>query len=64
MVTLIIKYYKLGNKRYLRGLNIEGNESLFVNNPLNLGFIKIKKKEDLIKDFEMCKKCIGDTIKT
>lgn len=63
MVNLIIKYYKLGNNRYLRALNVEGNEELFINNPLNLGFIKIKKKEDLNKDFEICIKRIGKEIK-
>jgi len=63
MVNIIITYYKLGNKRYLRALNIEGSESLFIDNPFNLGFIKIKKNEDLIKDFKRCEKCIGNNIK-
>lgn len=61
-VILIIKYYSLGNKKYLRGINIEGNESLFINNSLNLEFIKIKNKDDLVKDFEICKKMIGTEI--
>ena len=51
MTTIIIRYYKvLGNKRYLRALNLEEDESLFITNPLNLEVIKIKKKSDLIKD--------------
>lgn len=63
MVNLIVTYYKLGNKRYLRNLSVEDySERWFVNHNLNLGFIKIKKKDDLVKDFEMCKQVIGKEI--
>lgn len=63
MVTLIITYYPLGNKRYLRNLSVDDySKNWFVNHYLNLGFIKIKKKDDLVKDFEMCKLAIGKEI--
>lgn len=58
MVTLTIKYYSLGNKRYLRSLNFEEFPKEFINHPLNLGFIKIKNKKDLDKDFNICCKII------
>jgi len=50
---LIVKYYSLGDNRYMRSLEIENNKNLFVNNPLNLGFLKVKDKKELEKDFKI-----------
>jgi len=63
MVSIIINYYKVRNKRYLRVLNIEGKESFFINSPLNLSFLNIKRKSDLVKDFEMCRRMMGNFFK-
>ena len=59
--TLIIKYYSLGNKRYMRSLEIENNKNIFVNSPLNLGFLKVKDKKELEKDFKNTCKIIKDS---
>jgi len=56
-VTLKFIYYSLGNNRYLRSLEIDGNKKVFVNDFLNLGFIE-GNKQDLEKDFNICKSII------
>jgi hypothetical protein len=56
--VLKIIYYPLGNKRYMRSLEIEDNKNIFVNSPFNLGFLKVKNKDELNKDFEITKRFI------
>jgi len=55
---LNIVYNSLGNNRYMRTLEIADNKHIFVNSPLNLGFIKATSQEELKQDFEITSKFI------
>jgi hypothetical protein len=58
---LNIIYYSLGDDRYMRSLEIEGNKNIFVNSPLNLGFLRVNKEDkekELKIDFEIAKRII------
>lgn len=54
---LNIVYTPLGNNRFLRTLEVE-DKRLFIIDNLNLGVIKVRNKQALKTDFEICRAII------